>query len=126
MLGVTRLSSATEVRTEDGRNKQLESPAQVLFSVVSVDTSPQPLDTPHQLQLLQWMRGQLLGREGRGRMRKMKLTIIIYDPLFHGFCTRRLKCLFCFKNHVCILHGVSMTLCEVERLGRAVHSVQAR
>ena len=36
MLGVTVLSSGTEVRTEDGRNKQLETPVQVLVSVVFV------------------------------------------------------------------------------------------
>ena len=68
MPGVTVCSSGTEVRTEDGSNKQLETPAQVLVSVVSVVS----VVTPHQLQLLQWMRGQLLGREGRGRRRKMK------------------------------------------------------
>ena len=28
------------------------------------------------------------------------MTIIIYDPLFHGFCTRRLKCFFCFKHNM--------------------------
>ena len=41
MLGVTRLSSVNEVRTEDGRNKQLESPApaQILVSVVSAVTA---------------------------------------------------------------------------------------
>ena len=35
VLGVTRLSSATEVRTEDGSNKQL---AQVLVSVVTANS----------------------------------------------------------------------------------------
>ena len=35
VLGVTRLSSATEVRTEDGSNKQLDTPGQILVSVVT-------------------------------------------------------------------------------------------
>ena len=35
MLGVTVSSSATEVRTEDGSNKQLDTPGQILVSVVT-------------------------------------------------------------------------------------------
>ena len=56
---VLQYKDVTEVRTEDGSNKQLDTPGQVLVSVV---TSPQPLDTPHQLQLHQLMREQLLGK----------------------------------------------------------------
>ena len=97
VLGVTRLSSGTEVRTEDGRNKQLET--LVLVSVVSVVTATSGHSAPAATAPVD--EGTTARKGGKRKKAKNEMTIIIinYDPLFHGFAPS-LKCLFCFKHDI--------------------------
>ena len=88
VLGVTRLSSATEVRTEDGSNKQLETPGQVLVSVVTSTSGHSTLSATAPLD-----EGTNVGNGGKRKKKMMKLLkiFIILSSMGWGFAPS-LKC----------------------------------
>ena len=79
---MTGCSSATEVRTEDGSNKQLDTPGQVLVSVVTSTSGHSTLSATAPVG-----EGTTAGNGGKRKKKMMKLLkiFIILSSMGWGF-----------------------------------------